>query len=69
MIENMNTAVRKDMSASDRIYVRGLESDIALAKHRAAKYLKAGEALRADIQSEIATEKGVELARFLSRRG
>lgn len=67
--EDMNNAnAIKALPESDRIYVRGLEADISLAKYRAAKLLKAGEALRASIQDDIAYAKGIELARFWASR-
>lgn len=55
------------LTEAERIELRGLEADAALARHRAAKHLSAGRALQADIQNDIATKRQREAVALLTR--
>lgn len=59
--------VSESTDASYRIHVRGLESEISLAQHRARKHREAGDALRASIQDDIAIKLQRELMAFKER--
>jgi len=58
---------RGKLTEAERIELRGLEADAALARHRARKHLAAGRALPADIQNDIAIKRQREAVALLAR--